>query len=56
MSSPRTARPPLAWRLLKYVAVTLSILVMGIARALGASIRIEDPERRDRVTQVEKKR
>ena len=58
MRNARNARPgpSLAWRLLRHLAVSLSILVMGIARALGGNLRIEDPEQRNRVTQVNKKR
>lgn len=58
MSNERLARArgnPLL-RVLKGLGVMLMVVLMGFARALGAGVRIEAPEQRNKVTQVNKKR
>lgn len=58
MRNAHPARPSrsLARRLLQHLAFTASLVLMGLARALGGNLRIESPEPRDRVAQVVKKR
>jgi GTPase len=46
-----------AYAVLRGVGLSLSLVLLGFARAFGGGkIRIEDPDRRNKVTQVEKKR
>ena len=53
---PARARENPLLRLLKGIGVMLMVVLMGFARAFGGAIRIEDPDRRNKVTQVDKKR